>query len=101
MRCDRSDMVDAMAYAFMKIQPSKIWPKHPTRKYKVIFKAHPLVVRLCWVLRRWIWIKPWVEAFYPDDADGIYMREHNTLFVGERTYSLLKYKGFQSNQSKG
>lgn len=83
-------MIDAFLYAHVKIVLSHFHPKHPTRTYRVIFKAHPLVVRLCWVVRRWIRIKPWIEAWYPDDADAIYMRANNTMYVGERHYSLLK-----------
>ncbi len=85
-----ADMLDAMAYATTRIQSSKLWAKHPTRKYKVIFQAHPLVIRLCWMLRSRVRIKPWIEGWYPDDADPIYMKQNNTLFMGERHYKLFK-----------
>lgn len=90
-RYSRDDMVDALAYAFMKIVPSKAFPKHPTRTYiSAYIQAHPLVVRLCWLLRRWIRIKPWIELRSADDADPVYMKAHNTLFMGERTFKLLQ-----------
>ena len=89
MRHSRDDMVDAFTYAMMRIVPSKGFPKHPTRTYPVYFQAHPLVVRLCWIIRRWLWIAPWVELRLPDDADPIYMRDKNTLIMGERHYGLL------------
>ena len=89
-RTERSDMIDAFLYSTVKIVPSKLHPKHTTRKYKAIFKAHPLVTRLCWMLRRWIWVRPWIEAWYPDDADAIYIRATNTMVVGERHYRLMK-----------
>lgn len=89
-RTERSDMVDAFLYASVNIISSRHHPKHPTREYRVIYKAHPLVIRLCWALRRWIRIKPWVEAWYPDDADAFYIRSRNTMVVGERTYRMMK-----------
>lgn len=95
MRAHQNDMIDAMLYAFMKIVSSKWFPKHETRTYPVYFQAHPLVVKMCWVIRRWIWIAPWTELQVPDDADPIYMRDSNTLVMGKRHYALLK-----STQSK-
>lgn len=86
----RDDRVDALLYAFMKIVESKILPKHPTRKYRVIYSGHPLVTRLCYAIRRVIRIRPWVEAFYQDECDPIYMRDNNTMYVGPRTYQKLK-----------
>lgn len=95
-RLDRNDMIDAFLYASVKIMPSKWHPKHPTRTFQklYIFKGHPFVTRMCWLLRRWIRIRPWVAVLYaePDDADAIYLRDRNTLVMGERHYSLFKGK---------
>lgn len=92
------DKLKAMARMFdsvsrfngVRVISSKFHPKHPTRTYKAIFKAHPLVTRLCWALRRWIRIRPWIEAHYPDDADSYYLRDQNVLIMGERHYKLLQ-----------
>ena len=89
-RYSRDDRVDALAYAFIKFMPSKVFPKHPTRKYRVIYKGHPIVTRLCWFIRRWIRINPWLEGWLPDDADPVYIRDNNTLIMGERTYRIMQ-----------
>ena len=89
-----SDMADAFLYAHVKIVSSHWHLKHPTRKYKVIYQAHPFVVALCWLLRRWVRMSPWVEAFYADDADAFYIRDSNILFVGEA--HLPAYEGDHS-----
>lgn len=86
------DFIDAFSYATVKVRVNKFHPKHSTRTYRKIYKAHPFVIRMCWILRRCIRIKPWVEAFYPDDDDPIYMWDHNTMYFGERHFNLLKGK---------
>lgn len=72
----------------LSIIPSAAYPKHPTRKYKAVFSGHPLITRLCWSIRRWIWIRPWIVAYYPDDADPIIIG--NQMFCGQRTFQLIK-----------
>jgi len=99
----RDHFIDAVTYAMssktMKIVPSPYFPKHATRTYVATYiQAHHLVVRLCWLLRRWIRIKPWIELRSADDADPIYFADHNTLYVGFRTYALMKGKTLCATQ---
>lgn len=76
--------------AGVNITVSHLHPKHPTRTYKVVYHGHPLVTQLCWRLRRWVRIRPWVVAVYPDDADPIFIRPLHTLVCGERTFDLIQ-----------
>lgn len=71
-----------------RIIPSRFHPKHPTRTFRVIYSGHPWVTKLCWVIRRWVWIRPWVVAEYADDADPIYFR--GDMICGLRHYELLR-----------
>lgn len=71
-----------------KIVPSRFHPKHPTRTYRRIYHAHPLVTGLCWALRRWVRIRPWIEMRWPDDADPILF--DGMLICGERHYRMLR-----------
>lgn len=75
-----------------RIIPSRLWPKHQTRQYKVIYHTHPMVTKFCWIIRRYLRITPWVEAWYYDDADPKYVAVEDILFCGERTFELLKRK---------
>lgn len=68
----------------IEIIVSPYMPKHPTRKYKVRYEAHDFIK---W-LARYLPILPYVEAEYPDDADGFMMG--NKLYVGARTFALLQ-----------
>ncbi len=82
----RNDMVDAFAFATMKICPSWNWPTHQTRKYTKRYVAHPLII---W-LAKFLPIDAWIDCEWADDKDPIYMRENNTMFMGYRTYERLK-----------
>lgn len=70
----------------VNVQVSHIIGKHPTRKYKERFEVHPIIK---W-LARFLPIKPFIEVEYSDDADPIYFRDFNTLYVGKRTYEIIK-----------
>ena len=82
----RNDMVDAFAFATMKLCPSLQWQEHPTRKYTQRYAAHPFII---W-LSKYLPIKPFIDCEWADDKDPIYMAENNTLFMGYRTYERLK-----------
>lgn len=82
----------------IKVVECPFWSKHPTRTYvSAYIQAHPMVVKMCWVLRRWIWIKPWVEIETPDEADAIYVDPHNTLYMGPKTYK--RFRDLQITQN--
>lgn len=67
---------------------SRFHPKHSTRTYRVIWHGHPFVTRLCWTIRRWVRIRPWVVGEYPDEADPILM--NGDLYCGPRHYERLR-----------